>query len=115
MGMIGTGVILAFITITYLIFALKVKPESFGLKLPSFLKFKKHADNQNVVHAEELLIRFRIRFLYPRSKASDKVHEDHKVDFVVRTTNQYLDDDDLDEEIPEILGSGSIIRDFDND
>ena len=46
MGMIGTGVILAFITISYLIFALKVKPESFGLKLPAFLKFKKHTDNQ---------------------------------------------------------------------
>ena len=33
MGMIGTGVVLAFITISYLIFALKVKPESFGFKI----------------------------------------------------------------------------------
>ena len=116
MGMIGTGVILAFITITYLIFALKVKPESFGLKLPSFLKFKKPADNQNVVSAEKTITGSESdRVIIADKPAGDKVHEDHKVDFVVRTTNQYLDEDDLDEEIPEILGSGSIIRDFDND
>jgi len=116
MGMIGTGVILAFVTITYLIFALKVKPESFGLKLPSFLKFKKHADNQNVVSAENTITGSDAdRVIFADKPANDKIHEDHKVDFVVRTTNQYLDDDDLDEEIPEILGSGSIIRDFDND
>src|ERR1035437_10337146 len=30
MGKIGTGVLLAFLTISYLIFGLKVKPESFG-------------------------------------------------------------------------------------
>ncbi len=47
MGMIGTGVVLLFMTISYLIFALKVKPESFGLKMPSFMKFKRNAEKQN--------------------------------------------------------------------
>src|SRR5664279_990307 len=41
MGKVGTGIIVAFITISYLIFALKVKPESFGLRVPALLKFKK--------------------------------------------------------------------------
>ena len=49
MGMVGTGVILTFMTISYLVFALRVKPESFGLKLPSFLKLRKRTDNRNVV------------------------------------------------------------------
>ena len=52
----------------------------------------------------------------PEMKTSaDKVRETDKVEFVVRTTNQYAEEDDPDEEIPEILPSGSIIRDFDND
>src|SRR5665647_1139204 len=49
MGMIGTGVILAFITISYLVFALRVKPESFGFRLSSLLKFIKHSNNKSVV------------------------------------------------------------------
>jgi DNA segregation ATPase FtsK/SpoIIIE, S-DNA-T family len=110
MGMIGTGVILAFITITYLVFALRVKPESFGLRLPSFLKFRKTADKQNVVSVDNTIT---------DSESDPAVQEgkstNNKVEFVVRTTNQFLETDDLDEEIPEILPTGSIIRDFDND
>jgi S-DNA-T family DNA segregation ATPase FtsK/SpoIIIE len=55
MGMIGTGIILTFITISYLVFALRVKPESFGFKLPAFLKFKKHRDGQNLVMGSDTL------------------------------------------------------------
>jgi len=110
MGMIGTGVILAFITITYLVFALRVKPESFGLRLPSFLKFRKTADKQNVVSVDNTIT---------DSESDPAVQEgksaNNKVEFVVRTTNQFLETDDLDEEIPEILPTGSIIRDFDID
>ena len=69
------------------------------------------------MHLQKILLQVWIQIgsLFADKPANDKVREDHKVDFVVRTTNQYLDDDDQDEEIPEILGSGSIIRDFDND
>ncbi|MDP3002185.1 MAG: DNA translocase FtsK [Bacteroidales bacterium] len=83
MGKTGTGLLIAFITITYLVFALKVKPESFRLRLPAFLKIKKPANNQ--------------------------------VEFVVKNTNINIDPDDIDGEIPELLTTGSIIRDFDND
>ena len=48
-GMIGTAVILIFLTVSYLIFALKVKPESFGMKLPSFMKFRKKTGNPLLV------------------------------------------------------------------
>ena len=40
MGKIGTGVIVVFVTISYLVFALRVKPQSFGIKLPPGLVLK---------------------------------------------------------------------------
>jgi len=115
MGMIGTGIILTFITISYLVFALRVKPESFGFKLPAFLKFKKHRDGQNLVMGSDTLTEPGIDPLIPAVKSTyEKVHENDKVEFVVRTTNQYAEeDDDSDDEIPESPSTGSIIRDFD--
>ena len=116
MGMIGTGVILAFITISYLVFALRVKPESFGLRLPSFMKFKKHTDNQTIAKESDTLTGSGPDLIVPEMKSSaDKVHDNDKVEFVVRTTKQYAETEDLDEDISEIFPTGSIIRDFDND
>jgi S-DNA-T family DNA segregation ATPase FtsK/SpoIIIE len=116
MGMIGTGVILAFITISYLVFALRVKPESFGLRLPSFLKFRKHTDNQSVVSESDILAGSDPYSEIQNLKSTgDKVHVNNKVEFVVRTTKQYAETEDLDDDIPEVLSTGSIIRDFDND
>jgi S-DNA-T family DNA segregation ATPase FtsK/SpoIIIE len=98
MGKIGTGVLVAFITITYLVFALRVKPESFRLRLPAFLKFKKPEKNQDTVSEPD----------------SATLEEESVVEFVVKNTNINIDPDDIDEEIPELLTTGSIIRDFDN-
>jgi len=124
MGMIGTGVCLTFITISYLVFALKVKPEAFGIKFPSFLKFRKRttdissvpeADNNtdtNKNDDEEL----KSDSLTTETKSvNDKYREKDNVEFVVRTTKQYEEIEDSDEEIPELVSTGSIIRDFDND
>lgn len=114
MGMIGTGIVLAFITISYLVFAIKVKPESFGLRLPSFLMFRKHADNQSVVPESDTITES--NSVIPESISTyDKINTKKEVEFVVRTTKQYEDTDDLDDEIPEIVSTGSIIRDFDKD
>jgi DNA segregation ATPase FtsK/SpoIIIE, S-DNA-T family len=116
MGMIGTGVILAFITITYLVFALRVKPESFGLRLPSFLKFKKSTDNQIVIPASDTITNSGADSVIREGKPiNHQIQEDHKVEFVVKTTKLYSDPDDIDDEIPEVLATGSIIRDFDDD
>ena len=112
MGMIGTGIVLAFITISYLVFALKVKPASFGLRLPSFLTFRKHADNQNVVPESDIITESGSTSVIPEMKSTNGKSP---VEFVVRTTKQYEETDDLDEDIPEIVSTGSIIRDFDND
>ncbi|MGD0756864.1 MAG: DNA translocase FtsK 4TM domain-containing protein [Bacteroidales bacterium] len=116
MGMIGTGVILTFITISYLVFALRVKPEAFGLRVPSFLKFRKHSDNKILVPDDDILAYPEGDDIIPEMKSStDKVRDNDKVEFVVRTTKQYAENEDLDENTPELLSTGSIIRDFDND
>ncbi|MFA5818666.1 MAG: DNA translocase FtsK 4TM domain-containing protein, partial [Bacteroidales bacterium] len=108
MGMIGTGVLIAFITITYLVFALRVKPESFGLRLPAFLKFKKPEKNQDIVSEPDSAT-------LEEESVVDETPEDEQVEFVVKNTNINIDPDDIDGEIPELLTTGSIIRDFDND
>jgi S-DNA-T family DNA segregation ATPase FtsK/SpoIIIE len=38
MGKIGTGVLLVFLIISFLVFALKMRPDSFGIKIPVFRK-----------------------------------------------------------------------------
>src|SRR5450759_2223105 len=116
MGMIGTGVVLTFITISYLVFALKVKPESFGLKIPAFLKFKKHANDKTVetdktdtlIHGTET--DSEIESVIP--EAIDR--EKNDVEFFVKNMNQYkepedLDDEEEEEEEEEVLSAGSII------
>jgi DNA segregation ATPase FtsK/SpoIIIE, S-DNA-T family len=116
MGMIGTGVVISFLTISYLIFALKVKPESFGIRLPSFLKFRKRTDLQDIVTTDEKHINEGEEASLPDIEyAEDKIHDKDKVEFVVRTTKQYEEEEDSDDEIPDKHTTGSIIRDFDND
>jgi S-DNA-T family DNA segregation ATPase FtsK/SpoIIIE len=114
MGKIGTGVLVAFISITYLVFALKVKPESFGLRLPHFLKFKKSGNNQDIISEGDADAESELPVTEKESAAHVKPEND-KVEFVVKNTNINSEPEDPDEEIPEISAKGSIIRDFDND
>jgi DNA segregation ATPase FtsK/SpoIIIE, S-DNA-T family len=131
MGMIGTGVVLAFITISYMIFALKVKPESFGLKIPSFMKFKKQPD-EKVIDPDktETLVNeadSETESVIAETKSLDDPDK-NDVEFFVKNMNQYREPEDLiedeedsedaEEEIEEeeeLTGTGSIIRDFDSD
>jgi S-DNA-T family DNA segregation ATPase FtsK/SpoIIIE len=113
MGKIGTGVVVGFITITYLVYALRVKPESFGLKLPSFLKFKK-PDNKDI-GSEDNSVADSDSLLPDLVSVDEPIPESDEIEFVVKNTNINTDPDDQDEEIPEVLTKGSIIRDFDND
>jgi S-DNA-T family DNA segregation ATPase FtsK/SpoIIIE len=121
-GLIGTGVILVIITVSYLIFALRVKPQSFGIKLPSFLKFTKKPNTNLNIPETDLIENSdtdeetdQDRSIPEIKTVNDKYREKDNVEFVVRTTKQFEEAEDLDEEIPELTPTGSIIRDFDND
>jgi S-DNA-T family DNA segregation ATPase FtsK/SpoIIIE len=121
-GLIGTGVILVIITVSYLIFALRVKPQSFGIKLPSFLKFTKKPNTNLNIPETDLIENSdtdeetdQDRSIPEIKTVNDKYREKDNVEFVVRTTKQFEEAEDLDEETPELTPTGSIIRDFDND
>lgn len=114
MGIIGTGVFLVFITVTYLVFALKVKPESFGLRLPAFLKFKKPVSVQDIVSEDNSVEESDSATIEEETVLEEEPVED-QVEFVVKNTNINNEPDDFPEIIPELITSGSIIHDFEND
>ena len=114
MGKIGTGVLIAFITISYLVFALKVKPESFGLRIPAFLKFKKK-DKDSEVIPEGTTIEEPDSSIENEESTDEAEPEKDQVAFVVRNTTLNIEPDDIEEEVPEIISPGSIIRDFEED
>jgi DNA segregation ATPase FtsK/SpoIIIE, S-DNA-T family len=123
MGKIGTGVLIAFLTISYLVFALKVKPESFGMKIPAFLKFRKREKETEIVPETEIDEDNNSVTDSETDIPGDEPDEDDlsviaeqpekdKVEFIVRNTTQNPEPEDYEEDIPEIVGTGSIIRDL---
>ena len=53
MGKPGTGILLIFISISYLVYALNVSPSAFGLKVPSFLKKRKQEEVAEIISESE--------------------------------------------------------------
>ena len=114
MGPPGTGVLVIIITITYFIFALNVKPESFSLLIKPFLNlFKRKPDNKKITEeglAEEI----------PQSEPEDdipaKEPEDmEQVEFIVRNLNKEVEEEESGEVAVEQVAKGSIVHDFEND
>lgn len=107
MGKIGTGIVLASVTITYFIFALKIHPSSFRMKLPSFLAFlrRKSEDEATSEQGDD-------------KHGVDKTEEEKNgqdVEFLVKNR---VSPDDLEETAGEAIITplkGSIIHDFTNE
>lgn len=114
MGKIGTGVFITFLTISYLVFALKVKPQSFGLRLPAFLKFEKK-EKESAVISEGSTIEEPDSSLEDDESIDNHEPESDQVAFTVKNTTLNIEPDDIEEEVPDIISAGSIIRDFEDD
>jgi S-DNA-T family DNA segregation ATPase FtsK/SpoIIIE len=114
MGKIGTGVLVAVLSVSYLIFALKVKPESFGIKLPEFLKFRKKPGAEEV-SAEEAAAEESDGIINEETDSDGAVHNDEPVEFIVRNSKRHIDPDDSDQAVSEVISVRSIIHDLDND
>ncbi len=124
MGKIGTGVSLLFITVLYLVFALKVSPESFRIKIPAFLKFKKKVKQPEEVTAvtedevagenepDAVDDDENDSIISPPFGESD---EDEQIEFIVKNTNIPEEQEIPEAEPTETITAGSIIRDFEND
>jgi S-DNA-T family DNA segregation ATPase FtsK/SpoIIIE len=108
MGRIGTGILIAFITVSYLVLALRMHPSSFRLKLPDFTKLKRYLFSKQEVGNESA-----------STDTGEKEREDEtgrsKVEFLVKNTTRESDEDYIDESVTTDSPKGSIIRDFDND
>jgi S-DNA-T family DNA segregation ATPase FtsK/SpoIIIE len=112
MGKPGTGIVLIFIAILYMIFALNVSPASFRIRLPEKLSRKEDAvihvppaDETSHYETEPL----------PGIDDEETDDESIPVDFkVIRTTGEQPPFEPEDD--PELTGSaGSIIHDFENE
>ncbi len=117
MGKPGTAVVLIFITISYIVFALRVRPEAFHFRLPALPKFrfrkkpheKNPATDENTVSDSGIL--------QPEDEAPfiNDLNTNGEVAFVVRNANVPDDEDESsEEEIPKTVSGGSIIHEFDN-
>jgi DNA segregation ATPase FtsK/SpoIIIE, S-DNA-T family len=115
MGKPGTGILFLLLAISYLVFALKVKPESFGLRLPRFfpkLRKEVQTDMPSTEGADETDTE---AMTAEEPEEADTSKDAEPLAFVVRNTNVRHDEEDSDNKIPEVFPRGSIIRDFDKD
>jgi DNA segregation ATPase FtsK/SpoIIIE, S-DNA-T family len=114
-GPIGTGILVAFITISYLVIALRVKPQSFRIKLPVLSKIIKSADKKIVSEDDSAVNSQEDQLAADDHPDAAEPPKDYPYEFVVRNTNINNDAKDKEEEAEEGLSAGSIIHDFDND
>ena len=115
MGKPGTGILFLFLAISYLVFALKVKPESFGLKLPGFFSKFRKSTNMDKPLTDQEAAADEVTLTDEEPEAVDEPKDAEPVTFVVRNTNIRQEDEDSNIKIPEVFPRGSIIRDFDKD
>jgi len=112
-GKIGTGVLLIFVTITFLVFGLNVSPSAFHVSAPSFLKKKEAepvSDDSGTVEEAEKTEDMAV-------DEEDDIPEnetEHEIFRVIRTTPEPGIEPGMDGDIYSRTG-GSIIRDLEGD
>lgn len=103
-GKIGTGIILALVTISYLIFALKFTPSSFGIKKPALKLFKrKDKESDDLPDTSE------------KEGSSEEDINNDTVEFLINDRTQ---SDDIPDDVTkgeEVQNNGSLIRDLDDE
>ena len=113
MGKLGTGILLTFIFISYLVYALNVSPSAFGIKLPSFF-FKKNTEGEAVLSSEHLDNPDSGDHSEKNITGEDELQTDEDTFQIINRKEEPLSDDD-DEEIPLPPITDSIIHDLENE
>jgi len=113
-GAPGTGVLIVFITTTYLIFALNMKPESFGSMIRAFLSFFKHKGEDKII-TEEGFGNDPLQGEMGEVSAKEEDVKNEKLEFVVRKIRTDFDQDEPEQENMVVTPKGPIIHDFEND
>ncbi len=108
MGKLGTGILLTFVTVSYLVYALNVSPSAFVIKLPSFIKGAKKSEEEFTAAFDENPL--------SADMAEDNVSEEDESsvsDEAFKIINKTRDPVNIYTEDISTAGSGgTIIRDF---
>ena len=110
-GKIGTGLILTFVTLSYLIFALKFKPETFTKKIPSTIKSVIPGikpGNTAEVSSDDGFEDVRNHEDEKESELKAEEEDDEEVEFIVKRPT-------LEDDSQINTGHGSIIHEVDKD
>jgi S-DNA-T family DNA segregation ATPase FtsK/SpoIIIE len=114
MGKPGTGILVTLITISYLIYALKIHPSFFSIKLPAFLSFK-----QDKKEGEESLSLTGQKpvttILHGGNTEDEEASAGSGVEFLVKNRTQPGDHLAGEGSGLTVTSAGSLIRDLDND
>ena len=112
MGKIGTGILLALMTVSYLIFALRFKPETFTNGIHSTIKsvIPGLKSTSNAAEAAESADETDSESEddEPEPEQENEVRDSKEIEFIVKRTSQ-------DEGTPVIIHHGSIIHEVDKD
>ena len=113
LGKLGTGILLTFISISYLVFALNVSPSAFGLKLPAFLH-KRKTEGEGVLtpESQENTESGGLPEEYIINADKQSAAEDA---FQIINKSEELVDADNDKNIIVLTNPGSIIHDLENE
>ncbi|MFN8209626.1 MAG: DNA translocase FtsK [Bacteroidales bacterium] len=121
MGKAGTGVLLLFVTLSYLILALGVSPSAFRLRIPDFMKRKKvEATAEAAAAAEAAELTGEETDIEDADGISEEeepvFHEGEEVEFkVIDTRQREAEDKAAAADIPADVLHGGIIHDFENE
>lgn len=112
MGKLGTGILLIFISISYLVYALNVSPSAFTIKLPEFLK-KQRKETVEALIGEEELNNESGESTEDNSEIEDEL-QDNKEPFTIinKTQEEEPEPEEEDEDILISPSGGSIIHDL---
>jgi S-DNA-T family DNA segregation ATPase FtsK/SpoIIIE len=114
MGKPGTGILVTLITLSYLIYALKIHPSFFSIKLPAFLSFK-----QDKKEGEESLSLTGQKpvttILHGGNTEDEEASAGSGVEFLVKNRTQPGDHLAGEGSGLTVTSAGSLIRDLDND
>jgi len=108
MGKIGTGVLLFFLSAVYLIFALKMHPSSFSLKIPPLFRKKTNKEDIPLSGDEQ-----QENENYHSPENLEVEDSSSNVEFLIKDNTFRNDDTEGDKEPPLSASGGSIIRDMD--
>ncbi|NLV18464.1 MAG: DNA translocase FtsK [Bacteroidetes bacterium] len=112
MGKIGTGILIGLITLTYLVFALRVSPSVFKIKVPSMPPFSGRGNDDSSDTGEEVS-GISSTLLHPGTDEREENDDESQVSFHVKNRTVTTDEERVYDRLPPL--SGSLIHDLDKD